>query len=150
MRFRPVIIVIILCVLGIAATSIIYGLGRQHVQGVFAGELSVDSLTRLIDSKKTCVVYFYSRSCEDCAVSEPYLVEALTEAQAEGWWPAEVPVYKCEREANATVRSLYGIEQTPALVLFKGGQEGSRQEGPLPDTESYTSALANLVGKQGS
>lgn len=142
MKIRPAIIVIIICVLGIAVSATTYLLGQNRADGVFTAELDVNALQRKVESGEAMLVYFYGRSCEDCAASEPYLVEALT--QARDSYLRGIPVYRCEREANATVRSLYGVEGTPTLIVFEQGQEFTRLEGPLFSAEEYDQFLRGL------
>lgn len=137
MKLRPAIIVIIICALGIAVSATTYLLGQNRADEVFSGELDVAALQRKVESGESFLVYFYGRSCEDCAASEPYLLEALVAVP-------QVTAYKCEREANATVRSLYGIEGTPTLIYFHQRQERGRLEGPLLSVKEYSDWLGEI------
>jgi len=132
-KIRPLLIVVIICLLGMAVSTAVYLRGQNRASSLFAAELDVTALQRLTERKQTFLVYFYGRACEDCAACEPFLLQSLES----GAWPEDIPVYKCEREANATVRSLYGVEQTPTLIFFKAGQEYARLEGPQPGVEEY-------------
>ena len=142
MKVRPLLAVIILCLLGMAVSAAFYAVGQKRAATVFAAELDINSLQRLVQRQQTFLVYFYGRSCEDCAVTEPYFVQALTKAQEEGWW--DIAVYKCEREANATVRSLYGVESTPTYIYFWHGEIYAVSDAIYPNMEEYYNFLAGL------
>ena len=144
MKKRPVLFVLIICLLGMAVSVFVYGQGQKAASAIFADELSVNALNRLTERKETFLVYFYGRSCEDCAASEPYLLEAVGQLRDSGRWPLGLPFYKCEREANATVRSLYGVEHTPTLLYFRAGSESARLEGPLSGAAEYSAFFSGL------
>jgi thiol-disulfide isomerase/thioredoxin len=127
-----------------AVSAAVYLLGQKEAAAIFADELSVNSLNRLVGRKQTFVIYFYGRSCQDCAASEPYLLEAIKQLREGGNWSPGLPIYKCERDANATVRSLYGVEYTPTLMYFCAGEESARLEGPLLSAADYSAFFSGL------
>jgi thiol-disulfide isomerase/thioredoxin len=127
-----------------AFSAVVYWRGQNRASSVFAAELDIAALQRLTRRGETFLVYFYGRSCEDCAASEPHLLAALGQLRAAGSWPPGLPVYKCEREANATVRGLYGVEHTPTLLYFSAGAESARLEGPRYDSSEYIVFFNNL------
>ena len=127
-----------------AISALVYIQGQKAATALFADELNINSLNRLISRGETFIVYFYGRSCEDCAASEPILIKAITQLQENDHWPASLLIYKCEREANSTVRSLYGVEHTPTLIYFFSGEESVRLEGPLPGVAEYCDFFSDL------
>jgi thiol-disulfide isomerase/thioredoxin len=141
---RPLAIVLIICLLGMATSAAIYVQKQKESTAVFADELSINTLTRLIEREETFLVYFYGRSCEDCAISEPYLLEAIGQLRESGYWPPGLLIYRCEREANATVRNLYEVEHTPTLLYFYVGKEKARLEGPLLGLAEYSAFVSGL------
>jgi thiol-disulfide isomerase/thioredoxin len=143
-KVRPVIVVLMICLLGMAVSAAIYLQGQKEISALFADELSVNSLNRLVEREETFLVYFYGRSCQDCVASEPYMLEAIWQLREDGRWPRGLPIYKCERETNATVRGLYGVEHTPTLLYFRAGEENARQEGPLPGVAEYDAFFSGL------
>ncbi|MCL1816620.1 MAG: thioredoxin family protein [Clostridiales bacterium] len=145
MKYRPLIIVICICFVGMLSSAVFYLIGQNRADMVYTADLDVDGLQRLLAREDTFVVYFYGRSCEDCAASEPFLLEAVQQMRAEGLWPSGLRIYKCERDANATVRSLYGIERTPTLLFFLTGEENARQEGSLANLAEYSTFFSQLI-----
>ena len=144
MKPRPVIIVIFVCLIGMATSAALYMWGQGHAAKTFAAELDIGALQRLVERQDTFLVYFYGRSCEDCAASEPYLLAAIGQLQAAGRWPPGLAIYKCERDANATVRSLYGVERTPTLLYYNTGDPSTRLEGPLMSVDEYSAFFSGL------
>jgi len=143
-KIRPLLIVLIICLLGITISTLVYAKQQKNAAAIFADELSVNALNRLTERGETFLVYFYGRSCEDCVASEPYLREAVRQLHEADLWPQDLPIYKCEREANATVRSLYGVEHTPTVLYFSTGAESARLEGPYYDVAAYSTFFAGL------
>ena len=144
MKNRVFVIVLSICLLGMAISTFVYLQEQKNAAAVFAAELNVNSLNRLSERGETFLVYFYGRACEDCAASEPYLLEAIRQLKDSGGWPLGLPIYRCEREANATVRSLYNVEQTPTLMYFRAGVASVRLEGPLPGVAEYSVFFTDL------
>jgi len=143
-RKQSVLIVLIICLLGMAVSAFVYIQEQKTANALFAGEISVNTLQRLVAQNESFIVYFYGRSCEDCAISEPILIEAVRLTRDSANWPPGLPIYRCERDANATVRGLYGVEQTPTLIYFSLGKEQARQEGPLPGIDEYGAFFSRL------
>ena len=141
---RPLVLVLVICLLGMAVSAVVYWRGQDRAAALLTAGLDVGALQRLAERGETFVVYFYGRSCEDCAASEPHLLAALRQLREEGRWPPGLPVYKCEREANATVRGLYGVEHTPTLIYFCAGAESARLEGPRDDAAAYRAFFSGL------
>ena len=121
MKFRPAFFVIIICLLGIVASSVFYLTSQRRAGQAFTAEIDAAGLQRLIERQESFLVYFYGRSCDVCVKTEPYFVQALQQAKDDGLWRRDILVYKCERDANATVRSLYGVEHTPMYSYFFQG-----------------------------
>ena len=143
MKFRLLIIVICICLVGMLCSATFYLFGQHRADTVYTTDLDVDGLQRLLAREETFWIYFYGRSCEDCAASEPYLLEAVQQMRSNGLWPAGLRIYKCERDANATVRGLYGIDRTPTLLFFLKGEESARQEGSLANSADYVAFFLN-------
>lgn len=85
-----------------------------------------DDLGHLLgDAEVPIVVDFYADWCAPCKVMAP-LLDELAAARM-----GQLLVAKLDTDANPASTQKYGIRGIPTLIVFRGGQEVSRQTGAI-------------------
>ena len=89
----------------------------------------------VVDGIGPIVVEFMSYGCVHCRAIEPVLQDVAKKlASKEQLFRVNIAV---ERE----LADRYDIEATPTLVMFSGGREVGRLEGPSPHVDTLLTAL---------
>jgi thioredoxin 1 len=89
----------------------------------------------VLNAQGPVVAEFMSYGCSFCRALEPILQQvAKTVGPTEVIFRVNVPL---EQELAAN----YHVEGTPTLVMFRGGQEVGRVEGPTPNVSTVLAAV---------
>ena len=89
----------------------------------------------VLQAGRPTVVEFMSYGCSHCRALEPVLQEVATMVSA------DVTFVRVNVAVEQRLADSYGVRGTPTLVMFSGGQEVGRVEGPLPTTASVLAAV---------
>ncbi len=89
----------------------------------------------VLDGAGPIVVEFMSYGCAHCRVFEPVLQEVAA------MLVAEEAFFRVNVALEADLADSYGIRGTPTLILFRGGTEIARIEGPSPSTTTLLTAV---------
>jgi thioredoxin-like negative regulator of GroEL len=85
-------------------------------------------------------VEFMSYSCAYCGAMEPVLQQVAETLRS------RVPIFRVNVAVELDLASAYEIEGTPTLVMFSGGREVGRSEGPDPDAATVLEAVTAPFG----
>jgi thioredoxin 1 len=80
------------------------------------------------------VVEFMSYGCEHCRAMEPVLQEVAAQST--------MRFFNVDIDANEDLASMYEISATPTFIMFSGGKEVGRVEGPQPVASTLSALLA--------
>ena len=83
------------------------------------------------------VVEFMSYGCAHCRALEPVLQNVAA------MLAAEETFYRVNVAVDEELANTYGIRGTPTLVLFRGGEEVGRSEGPRPSPTTLLKVVAD-------
>ncbi len=72
--------------------------------------------SKVLESKKTCLVDFYADWCGPCKMMSP-IIEELAKN-----YDGKLGVYKLDVDKAGEVASKYDIASIPALIFFKNGE----------------------------
>jgi thioredoxin-like negative regulator of GroEL len=110
--------------------------GHDLVQQADAGNF--DDL--VLQAPGPVVVEFMSYSCAHCGAMEPVLQQVAQVLQSRQLFVRVNVALEVELAAR------YRIEGTPTIVLFQGGHEVGRIEGPLPSVPELLAAVTRPFG----
>ena len=113
--------------------------GREHGDGIrTVTRGTFDDLVLAGDGP--AVVEFMSYGCAYCRVIEPVLQQVAELVKS------EEPIFRVNVGVERELAESYEIRSTPTLVMFLGGREVGRVEGPNPTVPSVVAALEQAFG----
>ena len=92
----------------------------------------------VLESKKPCLVDFYSNTCPPCLQLAP-TIDALAEVYKD-----RAVICKVNVDTATELAMPYGIDAIPAVLFFKGGDEVQREIGQYPQA-TYEKILDQLL-----
>jgi thioredoxin-like negative regulator of GroEL len=110
--------------------------GSDFVQQADAGNF--DDL--VLQAPGPVVVEFMSYSCAHCGAMEPVLQQVAKALQTRQLF------VRVNVALDAELAARYGIQSTPTIVLFQGGREVGRFQGPLPGVPELQAAVTLPFG----
>jgi thioredoxin 1 len=90
---------------------------------------------QVLKAEGPVVAEFMSYGCSHCRALEPVLQQV-----AETMGPAET-IFRVNVPVEQELATMYDIDGTPTLVMFLGGQEVGRVEGPSPTLSTLLVAV---------
>jgi thioredoxin-like negative regulator of GroEL len=110
--------------------------GRDFVQ-----QADADSFDKLVlQAPGPVVVEFMSYSCAHCGAMEPVLQQVAQVLQS------RQSFVRVNVALDVELAGSYGIQGTPTILLFQGGREVGRIEGPLPSVPELLAAVTRPFG----
>jgi thiol-disulfide isomerase/thioredoxin len=103
---------------------------------------ATDFEARVLQGPGPIAVEFMSYSCAHCAAMEPVLQQVAETLRA------REAIYRVNVAVELDLASRYEIEGTPTLIMFSGGQEVGRAEGPDPDAATILAVVTEPFGIQ--
>ena len=94
----------------------------------------------VLEASGPVAVEFMSYSCSHCAAVEPILQQVAQTIRA------DEAVYRVNVVSEEELATTYGIQGTPTFVMFLGGREVGRVEGPHPGLHSVMAAVTQPFG----
>jgi len=89
----------------------------------------------VLEAEGRIAVEFMSYGCGYCRAIEPLLQQVAETIEA------DETIFRVNITAEPDLASEYGISGTPTFVMFLGGQELGRVEGPSPNYASVRDAV---------
>jgi thioredoxin-like negative regulator of GroEL len=89
----------------------------------------------VLDAEGPVVAEFMSYGCSHCRAMEPVL------QQVAGMVEPEETVVRVNVAVEHALATSYDIQATPTFIMFLGGRELTRVEGPSPDVSTVLAAL---------
>jgi thioredoxin 1 len=90
---------------------------------------------RVLRGRGPIAVEFMSYSCAHCGAMEPVLQQVAETLRS------REPIFRVNVAVELELANAYEIEGTPTLIMFSGGQEVGRSEGPDPDEATVLEAV---------
>jgi thioredoxin-like negative regulator of GroEL len=118
--------------------------GGQHRGGSHDRILTVTSSTfeeRVLNAEGPIVAEFMSYGCTHCRTMEPIL------QQVAGMVEPDETIVRVNIAVEQALAASYGIRGTPTLIMFLGGRELARVEGPSPDVSAVLAAVTQPFGR---
>lgn len=110
--------------------------GRDFMQQADAD--TFDAL--VLQAPGPVVVEFMSYSCAHCGAMEPVLQQVAKALQSSQLF------VRVNVALDAELAGAYGVQSTPTIVMFRGGQELGRFEGALPSVPELMTAVTEPFG----
>jgi thioredoxin 1 len=89
----------------------------------------------VLNGEGPIAVEFMSYGCSHCGVIEPVLQSVAKMSEEKG------KIFRVNIAVDEELSESYGIRATPTLVMFLGGAEVGRIEGPTPTVPAVLTAL---------
>ena len=93
--------------------------------------------SHVLNGQGPIAVEFMSYGCAHCRALEPVLQNVAA------MLAAEETFYRVNVAVDEELANTYGIRGTPTLVLFRGGEEVGRSEGPRPSPTTLLKVVAD-------
>jgi thioredoxin-like negative regulator of GroEL len=91
----------------------------------------------VLQADRPVAVEFMSYACAHCGAIEPALQHAAAVLAT------QERVFRVNIALDPDLARSFAIQGTPTIVLFRGGREAGRVEGPLPTQSSVLAALTD-------
>jgi thioredoxin 1 len=89
----------------------------------------------VLDAEGPVVAEFMSYGCTHCRVMEPIL------QQVAGMVEPDETIVRINIAVEPRLAASYAVGGTPTLIMFLGGREVARVEGPYPDVSTVLAAV---------
>ena len=89
----------------------------------------------MLDTEGPVVAEFMSYGCTHCRVMEPIL------QQVAGMVESDESIVRINIAVEQRLAASYAVEGTPTLIMFLGGREVARVEGPHPDVSTVLAVV---------